>query len=167
VGINLQYAVQPSPDGLAQAFLIGRDFIGSDPVALIPATISSMGMASLTRCVQQTAPNSATVFAYHVNDPQRYGVVSFDDRGRATSIQEKPTTPRSNCRDRLYFYDNSVVDIAAGLAPSARGELEITDVNLDYLRRNTLYVERLGRGYAWLDTEHTKVFSKPRHSCEH
>jgi glucose-1-phosphate thymidylyltransferase len=153
-GINLQYAVQASPDGLAQAFVIGKDFVGSQPSALVLGDNIFYGHdlhVQLGRATDQSS--GATVFAYHVNDPERYGVVSFDDQGRATSLEEKPTQPKSNYAvTGLYFYDNQVVDIAANLKPSPRGELEITDVNKVYLDRQQLSVEIMGRGYAWLDT---------------
>ncbi len=153
-GVSLTYAVQPSPDGLAQAFLIGRDFIGSDGCALVLGDNIFYGHG-LTEKLKAAAarPSGATVFGYHVHDPERYGVVAFDDSGRATSIEEKPTAPKSNWAvTGLYFYDNDVVDIAASIAPSPRGELEITDVNRRYLERGDLQVERLGRGFAWFDT---------------
>jgi len=153
-GLNLQYAVQPSPDGLAQAFIIGRDFIGKDPSALVLGDNIFYGHdlhLQLERAMVRQ--EGATVFAYHVNDPQRYGVVAFDKQGRATSLEEKPAQPRSNYAvTGLYFYDNQILDIAANLRPSPRGELEITDVNRIYLERNQLSVEIMGRGYAWLDT---------------
>jgi glucose-1-phosphate thymidylyltransferase len=153
-GINLQYAVQPSPDGLAQAFIIGKDFIGSHPSALVLGDNIFYGHdlhVQLRRANQQQA--GATVFAYHVNDPERYGVVSFDSAGKAVSLEEKPSQPKSNYAvTGLYFYDHQVVDIAANLKPSPRGELEITDVNKVYLQLQQLSVEIMGRGYAWLDT---------------
>ncbi len=153
-GINLQYAVQPSPDGLAQAFTIGKDFIGNDPSALVLGDNIFYGQnlpAQLANALART--QGATVFAYHVADPERYGVVSFDKQGRAQTLEEKPVEPKSNYAvTGLYFYDNQVVDIVANLKPSPRGELEITDVNRIYLERNQLSVEIMGRGYAWLDT---------------
>lgn len=153
-GINLQYAVQPSPDGLAQAFIIGKDFIGSHPSALVLGDNIFYGHdlhVQLRRANQQQA--GATVFAYHVNDPERYGVVSFDSAGKAVSLEEKPSQPKSNYAvTGLYFYDHQVVDIATNLKPSPRGELEITDVNTVYLNLQQLSVEIMGRGYAWLDT---------------
>jgi len=153
-GISLSYAVQPAPEGLAQAFLIGRSFIGSSACCLVLGDNIFYGhdLASLLqRAVAKTA--GATVFAYRVNDPERYGVVAFDVDGRATSIEEKPKQPKSNYAvTGLYFYDSQVADIAASLKPSARGELEITDVNRRYLEMGTLEVTTLGRGYAWLDT---------------
>ena len=153
-GMNIQYAVQPSPDGLAQAFIIGKDFIGSDPSALILGDNIFYGH-DLAKQLQRAAKNKmgATVFAYHVNDPERYGVVEFDKQYRVLSIEEKPKRPRSNYAvTGLYFYDNRVCDIAADIKPSARGELEITDVNMRYLEEDALDVEIMGRGYAWLDT---------------
>ncbi|MGO4303094.1 glucose-1-phosphate thymidylyltransferase RfbA [Cupriavidus sp. RAF12] len=153
-GINLSYAVQASPDGLAQAFIIGRDFIDNKPSTLILGDNIFYG-DDLMRRLQRTAAGSsgATVFAYHVQDPQRYGVVEFDDKFRAVSLEEKPVAPRSNYAvTGLYFYDNQVCDIAADIKPSARGELEITDVNKRYLEMGQLDVAMFGRGHAWLDT---------------
>ena len=154
-GINLSYAIQPSPDGLAQAFIIGRDFVGKDSCALVLGDNIFYGHDLSNRLKNATKNASgATIFAYRVNDPQRYGVVEFDRTGKkAVSIEEKPKQPKSRYAvTGLYFYDNSVLDIAASLKPSARGELEITDVNRRYLERNLLQVEILGRGDAWLDT---------------
>jgi glucose-1-phosphate thymidylyltransferase len=153
-GITLSYAVQPSPDGLAQAFIIGRDFIAGHPSALVLGDNIFYGH-NLVAALQKASarPDGATVFAYHVSDPERYGVVAFAPDGRATSLEEKPAKPQSNYAvTGLYFYDSDVVEMAAGLAPSARGELEITDLNRLYLERGRLAVEILGRGYAWLDT---------------
>jgi glucose-1-phosphate thymidylyltransferase len=153
-GIRLDYAVQPNPEGLAQAFIIGRDFVGRDPAALILGDNIFYGhdlVEQLRRANGRGA--GATVFAYRVNDPERYGVVEFDTSGRAVSIEEKPGSPRSNYAvTGLYFYDNDVLDIAASITPSGRGELEITDVNQRYLARGALQVEIMGRGMAWLDT---------------
>ncbi|MBP0132619.1 MAG: glucose-1-phosphate thymidylyltransferase RfbA [Nitrosospira sp.] len=153
-GLNLQYAVQPSPDGLAQAFLIGRHFIGHDPSALVLGDNIFYGHdlhVQLERAMAE--PEGATIFAYHVQDPERYGVVAFNDQNQATSLEEKPSKAKSNYAvTGLYFYDNQVVDIATHLKPSPRGELEITDVNRIYLERDQLHVEIMGRGYAWLDT---------------
>jgi len=154
IGLRLSYTVQPSPDGLAQAFILGRDFVGADRVALALGDNLFFGQG-FTDVLKRAAGRiqGATVFGYPVRDPQRYGVVEFDDAGRAISIEEKPTEPRSSFAvTGLYFYDNDVLEIAARLKPSPRGELEITDVNRDYLRRGALSVERLGRGVAWLDT---------------
>ncbi len=153
-GLNLEYAVQPSPDGLAQAFTIGKDFIGNDPSALVLGDNIFYGHDLHMQLEQAMArEQGATVFAYHVQDPERYGVVDFNANGRATSLEEKPLKPKSNYAvTGLYFYDNQVADIAANLKPSARGELEITDLNRIYLERNQLSVEIMGRGYAWLDT---------------
>ena len=154
VGISLTYAVQPRPEGLAQAFLIGQDFVGKDPVALILGDNIFYGQGLQPMLLRAAArPSGATVFAYAVKDPQRYGVVEFDARGRAVSLAEKPAKPRSNFAvTGLYFYDNQVIDIARNLKPSPRGELEITDVNKEYLARGQLCVERFSRGFAWLDT---------------
>ena len=154
LGIRIAYAVQPRPEGLAQAFIIGREFIGADGVALALGDNVFYGH-DLPRALQSAAARTsgATVFAYRVRDPQRYGVVAFDFEGRPTEIEEKPANPKSNFAvTGLYFYDNRVVDIAAKLTPSRRGELEITDVNRVYLEARALHVERLGRGFAWLDT---------------
>jgi glucose-1-phosphate thymidylyltransferase len=153
-GLNLEYAVQPSPDGLAQAFIIGKDFVGNNPSALVLGDNIFYGHDLHMQLEQATArEQGATVFAYHVQDPERYGVVAFDGDGRATSLEEKPLKPLSNYAvTGLYFYDNQVADIAADLKPSPRGELEITDLNRVYLERNQLSVEIMGRGYAWLDT---------------
>ncbi len=153
-GLNISYAVQPSPDGLAQAFTIGKDFIGKDPVTLILGDNIFYGHGLPKKLAHVNAhPEGATVFAYHVTDPERYGVVDFDETGKVLSLEEKPAKPKSNYAvTGLYFYDNDVVDIAHTIKPSARGELEITDVNKVYLERRKLKVELIGRGYAWLDT---------------
>ncbi|MEQ8396368.1 glucose-1-phosphate thymidylyltransferase RfbA [Thalassobaculum sp.] len=153
-GLELSYAVQDAPNGLAEAFIIGREFIGSDPAALVLGDNIFYGHG-LTEVLQNAAARTggATVFGYYVSDPERYGVVSFGPDGRATEIVEKPASPKSNWAvTGLYFYDNDVVDVAREIKPSPRGELEITDVNRVYLERGSLSVEKLGRGYAWLDT---------------
>ena len=153
-GISLTYAVQPSPDGLAQAFIIGKEFVGAAPSALILGDNIYYGHDFESQLREASARTSgSTVFAYHVHDPERYGVVDFDAQRRAISIEEKPLKPKSNYAvTGLYFYDSQVCDIAAGIAPSPRGELEITDVNRTYLERGQLNVELMGRGMAWLDT---------------
>ena len=153
-GLALCYAAQPSPDGLAQAFILGREFIGSDPCCLVLGDNIFYGQ-DLSRVLQRAAQRlaGATIFGYHVQNPSAYGVIEFDDQGKPVGIVEKPTHPRSNYAvTGLYFYDNRVVDIARELQPSPRGELEITDVNMQYLRSDALAVEMLGRGTAWLDT---------------
>lgn len=153
-GMNLQYAVQPSPDGLAQAFLIGEQFLDGAPSALVLGDNIFHGH-DFAKLLETAAAREkgATVFAYHVHDPERYGVVEFDKNGRALSLEEKPQSPRSNYAvTGLYFYDGQVVDVAKSIKPSARGELEITDVNRTYLEREQLDVVTMGRGYAWLDT---------------
>jgi glucose-1-phosphate thymidylyltransferase len=153
-GIELSYAVQPTPDGLAQAFIIGRDFVGDSSSALILGDNIYYGHDFESQLSEASArTEGSTVFAYHVHDPERYGVVEFDDQRRAVSIEEKPLKPKSNYAvTGLYFYDREVCDIAAGIKPSPRGELEITDVNRVYLERQRLNVELMGRGMAWLDT---------------
>ncbi len=153
-GISLTYAIQPSPDGLAQAFIIGRDFVGDSPSALILGDNIYYGHDFETQLLQASErTDGATVFGYHVTDPERYGVVEFDAAGNAVSIEEKPAVPKSNYAvTGLYFYDRQVCDIAAGITPSHRGELEITDVNRTYLERDQLTVQVMGRGMAWLDT---------------
>ena len=156
-GVNLTYAVQPTPDGLAQAFVIGADFIGDDTVAMVLGDniFAGHGLKKRLRAAVQNAENGkgATVFGYYVDDPERFGIVEFDKDGRAISIEEKPEKPKSNyCVTGLYFYDNKVVEYAKNLKPSARGELEITDLNSIYLESGNLNVELLGQGFTWLDT---------------
>ncbi len=155
-GISLSYAEQPSPDGLAQAFIIGEDFIGDDNVAMILGDNIYYGNG-FTHILKEAAENAktgkATIFGYYVNDPERFGIVEFDENGKVISVEEKPKNPKSNyCITGLYFYDNRVVEFAKKVKPSARGELEITDLNRMYLEDGTLCVKLLGRGYAWLDT---------------
>ena len=153
-GMNLQYAVQPSPDGLAQAFIIGKNFVGNSPSAMVLGENIFYGHDLVKQLHSASSrPTGASVFAYHVHDPERYGVVEFDAEQRAISIEEKPTAPKSHYAvTGLYFYDQQVCDIAADIKPSARGELGITDVNRRYLEKGELNVEIMGRGYAWLDT---------------
>ena len=156
-GINLSYAVQPSPDGLAQAFIIGADFIGGETVAMVLGDniFAGHGLKQRLRSARENAESGkgATVFGYYVDDPERFGIVEFDSTGKAVSIEEKPKKPKSNyCVTGLYFYDNRVVDMARALKPSARGELEITDLNRIYLEIGELNVELLGQGFTWLDT---------------
>lgn len=156
-GIHLSYAVQPSPDGLAQAFIIGADFIGDDSVAMVLGDniFAGHGLKKRLKAAVENAETGkgATVFGYYVDDPKRFGIVEFDKDGKAVSIEEKPEVPKSNyCVTGLYFYDNKVVEYAKGLTPSARGELEITDLNRIYLENNALNVELLGQGFTWLDT---------------
>lgn len=156
-GIHLSYAIQPSPDGLAQAFIIGADFIGDDSVAMVLGDniFAGHGLKKRLKAAAENAETGkgATVFGYYVDDPERFGIVEFDKDGKAVSIEEKPEVPKSNyCVTGLYFYDNKVVEYAKGLTPSARGELEITDLNRIYLENNALNVELLGQGFTWLDT---------------
>jgi glucose-1-phosphate thymidylyltransferase len=153
-GVNFSYEVQPKPEGLAQAFIIGREFVGGDSAALVLGDNIFYG-AGMTKLLAtaRTRRTGATVFGYHVEDPERYGVVTLDETGKAMAIAEKPAKPESNWAvTGLYFYDNQVLDIAAGIKPSARGELEITDVNRVYMEMGQLHVEQMSRGYAWLDT---------------
>ena len=157
LGMNFSYAVQETPRGLADAFIVGKDFIGSDPVALVLGDNIFYGQSFskvLKSAAERTSSEAgATIFGYYVRDPREYGVVEFDENGKAISIEEKPANPKSNYAvPGLYFYDNDVVNIAAGVKPSARGEIEITSVNNEYLNRGNLHVETLGRGFAWLDT---------------
>jgi glucose-1-phosphate thymidylyltransferase len=153
-GMSLRFAVQPKPEGIAQAFLIGREFLAGDPCALVLGDNIFYGHDLVRLLADANAQTGgATVFAYHVKDPERYGVVTFDPQGKATSIEEKPKQPKSNCAvTGLYFYDETVCDVAASVQPSARGELEITSVNQHYLERGALRVQTMGRGFAWLDT---------------
>ena len=156
-GVNLTYAIQPSPDGLAQAFIIGEEFIGDDSVAMVLGDniFHGHGLQKRLRAAVQRAEkdSGATVFGYYVDDPERFGIVEFDKEGKAVSIEEKPEHPKSNyCVTGLYFYDNRVVEYAKNLKPSARGELEITDLNRIYLENQELHVELLGKGFTWLDT---------------
>ena len=156
-GVHLSYCVQPSPDGLAQAFMIGEEFIGNDSAAMVLGDniFAGHGLKKRLRAAVQKAESGggATIFGYYVDDPERFGIVEFDQEGRAVSIEEKPAHPKSNyCVTGLYFYDNRVVEYAKGLKPSARGEYEITDLNRIYLENNELHVELLGQGFTWLDT---------------
>ena len=166
-GVNLSYAVQPSPDGLAQAFIIGEEFIGEDSVAMVLGDniFHGHGLKKRLRAAVERAEkdSGATVFGYYVDDPERFGIVEFDKEGRAISIEEKPEHPKSNyCVTGLYFYDNRVVEYAKNLKPSARGELEITDLNRIYLENQELHVELLGQGFTWLDTGTHKLRENSR-----
>jgi glucose-1-phosphate thymidylyltransferase len=153
LGCRFEYAVQENPNGLAEAFIIGRDFIGQDKVALVLGDNIFYGTGLSDLLLAHTDPEGGMIYAYHVQDPERYGVVDFDENGKVLSIEEKPENPKSNFAvPGIYFYDNAVVDIAANIKPSHRGELEITDVNKEYLRRGKLKVSILDRGTAWLDT---------------
>jgi glucose-1-phosphate thymidylyltransferase len=152
-GLNIEYCVQPSPDGLAQAFTLGKNFVGNNPSALVLGDNIFYGSGMWKMLKEINNPDGGVVFAYHVSDPERYGVVEFDANNNVISIEEKPNQPKSNYAvPGLYFYDNQVVEIAKNLKPSPRGEYEITDVNKQYLSQNQLNVEIMGRGYAWLDT---------------
>jgi glucose-1-phosphate thymidylyltransferase len=161
-GLNISYAIQPNPDGLAEAFIIGKSFIGNHPSALILGDNIFYGTELESKLKSATDRNAGgTVFAYHVSDPERYGVISFDENMCALTIEEKPKEPKSNYAvTGLYFYDNQVTDIASSIRPSARGELEITDINKHYLSQNELHVEIMGRGFAWLDTGTHESFNQ-------
>lgn len=167
-GIHLSYKIQPSPDGLAQAFILGEEFIGNDPVAMILGDniFQGQGLKKRLRAAVEKE-KGATVFGYYVDDPERFGIVEFDDEGKAVSIEEKPEHPKSNyCVTGLYFYDNRVVEYAKSLKPSARGELEITDLNRIYLENGELDVTLLGQGFTWLDTGTHEVSSRGYKFCE-
>lgn len=152
-GVSIEYTVQTAPNGIAESFILGENFIGTDPVTLILGDNIFYGKLNFLYNALENGSNGATIFAYRVNDPERYGIVEFDSKGKAISIEEKPSVPKSNYAvPGLYVYDNSVVDISKNLKPSARGELEITDVNQVYLNKGELKVEKIGRGVAWLDT---------------
>ena len=161
-GLNISYAIQPKPDGLAEAFIIGKNFIGNHPSALVLGDNIFYGTELESKLKSATERNAGgTVFAYHVSDPERYGVISFDENMCALAIEEKPKEPKSNYAvTGLYFYDNQVTDIASSIRPSARGELEITDINKHYLSQNELHVEIMGRGFAWLDTGTHESFNQ-------
>jgi glucose-1-phosphate thymidylyltransferase len=153
IGLNIQYAVQPAPNGIAQSFIIGEDFVGKDPVSLILGDNIFYGRLDFLYNAINDQLNGAVIFGYRVNDPERYGIVEFDDDGKVLSIEEKPKKPKSNFAvPGLYVYDNEVINISKNLKPSPRGELEITDVNVEYLKKGKLRVEKIGRGVAWLDT---------------